>query len=436
MTKKASYITLGCKLNYAETSTYERNFIRAGYESVPWNSKADLYIINTCSVTEHADRKSRNIIRKIHRTAPEATIVVTGCYAQLKRQEVEALEGVSLVFGADEKSSLVKRTLDLIDGKASAGPAENDYRTMPSDSATFAAYSSGEERTRSFLKVQDGCDNFCAYCTVPFARGRSRSISIDTAVSEAEKIAAAGVKEVVLTGVNTGDFGRKSGESFLELLKRLNDVEGIERYRISSIEPNLLTEDIIDWIASGTKFQPHFHIPLQSGSDTILKDVGRKYTTEFFAEKIDYIRSKMNPKPGETYPDGSLKPSVFFGIDVIAGLPGETDELFQETYDFLKNRIRPAFIHIFPYSRRAGTRSAMRKDQVQDCVKTKRMEMLEGLCRSLNEEFIDSQKGVKEKVLFEESCTDGKMSGYTGNYIRVERNWDESLAGKLVEVTL
>lgn len=436
MTKKASYITLGCKLNYAETSTYERNFIRAGYESVPWNSKADLYIINTCSVTEHADRKSRNIIRKIHRTAPEATIVVTGCYAQLKRQEVEALEGVSLVFGADEKSSLVKRTLDLIDGKASAGPAENEYRTMPSDSATFAAYSSGEERTRSFLKVQDGCDNFCAYCTVPFARGRSRSISIDTAVSEAEKIATAGVKEIVLTGVNTGDFGRKSGESFLELLKRLNDVEGIERYRISSIEPNLLTEDIIDWIASGTKFQPHFHIPLQSGSDTILKDVGRKYTTEFFAEKIDYIRSKMNPKPGETYPDGSLKPSVFFGIDVIAGLPGETDELFQETYDFLKDRIRPAFIHIFPYSRRAGTRSAMRKDQVQDCVKTKRVEMLEGLCRSLNEEFIESQKGVKEKVLFEESCNDGKMSGYTGNYIRVERNWDESLAGKLVEVTL
>lgn len=436
MTKKASYITLGCKLNYAETSTYERSFIKAGYESVPWNSKADLYIINTCSVTEHADRKSRNIIRKIHRTAPEATIVVTGCYAQLKRQEVEALEGVSLVFGADEKSSLVKRTLDLIDGKASAGPAENEYRTMPSDSATFAAYSSGEERTRSFLKVQDGCDNFCAYCTVPFARGRSRSISIDTAVSEAEKIAAAGVKEIVLTGVNTGDFGRKSGESFLELLKRLNDVEGIERYRISSIEPNLLTEDIIDWIASGTKFQPHFHIPLQSGSDTVLKDVGRKYTTEFFAEKIDYIRSKMNPKPGETYPDGSLKPSVFFGIDVIAGLPGETDELFQETYDFLKNRIRPAFIHIFPYSRRAGTRSAMRKDQVQDCVKTKRVEMLEGLCRSLNEEFIESQKGVKEKVLFEESCNDGKMSGYTGNYIRVERNWDESLAGKLVEVTL
>ena len=436
MTKKASYITLGCKLNYAETSTYERNFIKAGYESVEWSEKADLYVINTCSVTEHADRKSRNIIRKIHRTSPEATIVVTGCYAQLKKQEVEAIEGVSLVFGANEKSSLVKSTLEFIDGHSEFSAEADIARKLASDTDTFAAYSSGEERTRSFLKVQDGCDNFCAYCTVPFARGRSRSISIETAVSEAEKIAASGVKEIVLTGVNTGDFGRKSGENFLDLLKRLNDVEGIERYRISSIEPNLLTDEIIDWIASSTKFQPHFHIPLQSGSDTILKDVGRKYTTEFFAEKIDRIREKMNPKPGDTYPDGSLKPSVFFGIDVIAGLPGETDELFMETYNFLKDRIQPAFIHIFPYSRRAGTRSAVRKDQVQDCVKTKRVAMLEDLCKSLNEEFISSQKGVRERVLFEDSNNNGTISGYTGNYIKVEREWDDKLAGKIVEVTL
>lgn len=436
MTKKASYITLGCKLNYAETSTYERNFIKAGYESVEWSEKADLYVINTCSVTEHADRKSRNIIRKIHRTSPEATIVVTGCYAQLKKQEVEAIEGVSLVFGANEKSSLVKSTLEFIDGHSELSAEADIARKLASDTDTFAAYSSGEERTRSFLKVQDGCDNFCAYCTVPFARGRSRSISIETAVSEAEKIAASGVKEIVLTGVNTGDFGRKSGENFLDLLKRLNDVEGIERYRISSIEPNLLTDEIIDWIASSTKFQPHFHIPLQSGSDTILKDVGRKYTTEFFAEKIDRIREKMNPKPGDTYPDGSLKPSVFFGIDVIAGLPGETDELFMETYNFLKDRIQPAFIHIFPYSRRAGTRSAVRKDQVQDCVKTKRVAMLEDLCKSLNEEFISSQKGVRERVLFEDSNNNGIISGYTGNYIKVEREWDDKLAGKIVEVTL
>ena len=430
MSKTASYITLGCKLNYAETSTYERGFINAGYESVPWNKGADLFVINTCSVTEHADKKSRNIIRKLHKVSPDATIVVTGCYAQLKKAEVEALEGVSLVFGANEKSSLVTTTLDYIAQRTESKPT-----TSPQEE-TFAAYSSGEERTRSFLKVQDGCDNFCAYCTVPYARGRSRSISIDKAVSEAKKIAASGVKEIVLTGVNTGDFGRKTGESFLDLLKALNDVQGIERYRISSIEPNLLTDDIVDWIASGTKFLPHFHIPLQSGSDTILKDVGRKYTTEFFANKIAYIREKMNPKPGELNADGSKKPDVFFGIDVIAGLPGETDELFLETYNFLKDRIKPAFIHIFPYSRRAGTRSAARKDQVQDCVKTKRVDMLEELCKTLNEEFIASQKGVREHVLFEEDNNDGVMSGYTGNYIKVDRPWDPTLAGKIVEVTL
>ncbi len=430
MSKTASYITLGCKLNYAETSTYERGFINAGYESVPWNKGADLFVINTCSVTEHADKKSRNIIRKLHKVSPDATIVVTGCYAQLKKAEVEALEGVSLVFGANEKSSLVTTTLDYIAQRTEFKP------TTSQQEETFAAYSSGEERTRSFLKVQDGCDNFCAYCTVPYARGRSRSISIDKAVSEAKKIAASGVKEIVLTGVNTGDFGRKTGESFLDLLKALNDVQGIERYRISSIEPNLLTDDIVDWIASGTKFLPHFHIPLQSGSDTILKDVGRKYTTEFFANKIAYIREKMNPKPGELNADGSKKPDVFFGIDVIAGLPGETDELFLETYNFLKNRIKPAFIHIFPYSRRAGTRSAARKDQVQDCVKTKRVAMLEELCKTLNEEFIASQKGVREQVLFEEDNNDGVMSGYTGNYIKVDRPWDPTLAGKIVEVTL
>lgn len=430
MSKTASYITLGCKLNYAETSTYERGFINAGYESVPWNKGADLFVINTCSVTEHADKKSRNIIRKLHKVSPDATIVVTGCYAQLKKAEVEALEGVSLVFGANEKSSLVTTTLSYIAQRAESKPT-----TSPQEE-TFAAYSSGEERTRSFLKVQDGCDNFCAYCTVPYARGRSRSISIDKAVSEAKKIAASGVKEIVLTGVNTGDFGRKTGESFLDLLKALNDVQGIERYRISSIEPNLLTDDIVDWIASGTKFLPHFHIPLQSGSDTILKDVGRKYTTEFFANKIAYIREKMNPKPGELNADGSKKPDVFFGIDVIAGLPGETDELFLETYNFLKDRIKPAFIHIFPYSRRAGTRSAARKDQVQDCVKTKRVAMLEELCKTLNEDFIASQKGVREHVLFEEDNNDGVMSGYTGNYIKVDRPWDPNLAGKIVEVTL
>lgn len=433
---KASYITLGCKLNYAETATYERGFLKAGFETVPWNGKADLYVVNTCSVTGQSDRKSRNIIRKLHKTSPEAAIVVTGCYAQLRRQEVEAIEGVSLVFGSNEKSHLVSDTLAFLEGrKAAVEMAPGAYPDEISGDV-FAAFSGGEERTRAFLKIQDGCDNFCAYCTVPFARGRSRSISIEEAVGNAEKIAASGIREIVLTGVNTGDFGRRSGESFLELLKRLDAVEGIERYRISSIEPNLITEEIVDWIASETKFQPHFHIPLQSGSDTILKDVGRHYDTAFFAERIDYIRKKMNPAPGERNADGTLKPSVFFGIDVIAGLPGETDELFMETYNFLKDRIRPAFIHIFPYSKRPGTRSALRKDQVQDCVKTKRVEMLENLCRELHDEFTASQKGVKEKVLFEDSCHDGMMGGYTGNYIRVERPWDPGLAGKIVEVTL
>lgn len=433
---KASYITLGCKLNYAETATYERGFLKAGFETVPWNGKADLYVVNTCSVTGQSDRKSRNIIRKLHKTSPEAAIVVTGCYAQLRRQEVEAIEGVSLVFGSNEKSHLVSDTLAFLEGrKAAVEMAPGAYPDEISGDV-FAAFSGGEERTRAFLKIQDGCDNFCAYCTVPFARGRSRSISIEEAVGNAEKIAASGIREIVLTGVNTGDFGRRSGESFLELLKRLDAVEGIERYRISSIEPNLITEAIVDWIASGTKFQPHFHIPLQSGSDTILKDVGRHYDTAFFAERIDYIRKKMNPDPGERNADGTLKPSVFFGIDVIAGLPGETDELFMETYNFLKDRIRPAFIHIFPYSKRPGTRSALRKDQVQDCVKTKRVEMLENLCRELHDEFTASQKGVKEKVLFEDSCHDGMMGGYTGNYIRVERPWDPGLAGKIVKVTL
>ena len=284
--------------------------------------------------------------------------------------------------------------------------------------------------------MQDGCDNFCAYCTVPFARGRSRSISIEEAVGNARRIAASGVKEIVITGVNTGDFGRNTGESFLDLLKALNNVKGIERYRISSIEPNLLTDEMVDWIASGTKFQPHFHIPLQSGSDTILKDVGRHYDTEFFARKIEYIRSKMDPAPGEKNSDGTLKPKVFFGIDVIAGLPGETDELFMETYNFLKDRIKPAFIHIFPYSKRPGTRSAARKDQVQDCIKTKRVEMLEALCDSLHRDFIEANRGVKETVLFEDDCKNGVMGGYTGNYIRVERPWDPTLAGKLTEVIL
>lgn len=275
--------------------------------------------------------------------------------------------------------------------------------------------------------MQDGCDNFCAYCTVPYARGRSRNIPVCEVVKMARSIAADGVKEVVLTGVNTGDFGRSSGENFLDLLKALNEVEGIERYRISSIEPNLITPEIIDWIASGTKFQRHFHIPLQSGSDTLLRRVGRRYDTALFASRIDYIRQALE-RPGE--------PLVFFGIDVIVGLPGETEELFMETYNFLKERIRPAFIHVFPYSRRPGTRAAEWKDQVQDSLKTERVARLEALCEELHQDFLKANKGLSTTVLWESSVKNGMMGGYTSNYIRVEEPYDKAKVNTIENIII
>ena len=500
---RIAFLTLGCKLNYAETSTYERGFTVNGLEVVPWEEQADVYLINTCSVTERAEKKCRNVIRKMHRTSPGARIIVTGCYAELRRNDLLAIDGVSLVFGAKEKSRVVPDTMELILNSGSDGTASPSALRAPSRPAcggppvheatgghgagnaitaastatktvthhgsqtneaidintvleqplpsmngssdlepmsaaeykeiskeTMAAFSS-EERTRSFLKVQDGCDNFCAYCTVPYARGNSRNIPISEIIGQAGRIAASGIKEIVITGVNTGDFGRTTGESFLDLLKRLNDVEGIERYRISSIEPNLITEDIVDWIASGTKFQPHFHIPLQSGSDTILKRVGRRYTTEFFADRIDYIRSRMDPKAGQ-----DDKPFVFFGIDVIAGLPGETEELFEETYSFLKDRVRPAFIHVFPYSRRPGTVAAGWKDQVKDAVKTERVARLEALCGGLHTAFVERNRGRRSQVLWESDEKDGMMGGYTGNYIRVERPYDPVLVNMVEDITI
>lgn len=414
---RVAFVTLGCKLNYAETSTYERELLKEGFEAVPWSKGADIFLVNTCTVTEHSDKKSRNIIRKLHRQNPEAKIFVTGCYAQLKRAEIEAIDGVSKVFGAEEKSLVVPTVLDVMRGSECCG---RDLGTF------FPAYSSGE-RTRSFLKVQDGCDYKCHYCTVPYARGESRNIPISEIIPLAEAIAAEDIKEIVLTGVNTGDFGKSTGESFFDLIRQLNEVEGIERYRISSIEPNLLTEEMIDWITSGTKFLPHYHIPLQSGCDTVLREMGRRYDTAAFAHKIQYIRKKSEIPGG---------PKVFFGIDVIVGFPGETDELFMETYNFLRDVVKPAFIHIFPYSRRAGTPAASRKDQVQDSVKTRRVQMLEELCSVLHEEFIEANKGVKEKVLFESTDKNGMMEGYTGNYIRVSREYDPELIGKIVEVTL
>lgn len=410
---KIAFLTLGCKLNYAETSTYERGFKEAGLEVVPWQQKADIYLVNTCSVTATSDSKSRNLIRKVHRVNPSARIVVTGCSAQLRREEIERISGVTRVFGAEEKSLVVSETLH-----GGAVPGTDIPRV-------FGAYSTGE-RTRSFLKVQDGCNNFCKYCTVPYARGRSRNIPISECVENARKIASDGIKEIVLTGVNTGDFGRTTGESFLDLLKALNDVDGIERYRISSIEPNLITEEIVDWIASGTKFQPHFHIPLQTGADSQLEAMGRHYDTAFFRGRIDYIRSKMEA-PG--------RPKVFFGIDVMVGLPGESEELFLQTKEFIES-VKPAFIHVFPYSRRPGTPAASMPGQVSEEEKKSRVAVLEELCTRLHEEFVEENRGVAEKVLFESACKDGMMEGYTGNYIRVRRPYDKSLVNTIVDITL
>ncbi len=413
---KISFITLGCKLNYAETSTYERRLLESGapLEVTPWSKGADIFLVNTCSVTEHSDKKCRNIIRKLHRLSPDAAIFVTGCYAELKRGEIEALEGVKAVYGAKEKNAVVPGILGYVAVDMPDGKDECNY---------LGAYSTGE-RTRSFLKVQDGCDYKCNYCTVPYARGESRNEPVADIVRKAEEIAASGCREIVITGVNTGDFGKSTGENFFDLIRALDKVEGIERYRISSIEPNLLTEPMIDWIVSGTKFLPHFHIPLQSGSDTVLREMGRRYDTEAFARKIEYIRKAFGDR------------KVFFGIDVIAGFPGETDGLFEETYKFLKDRIRPAFIHIFPYSRRAGTPAAVRRDQVQDSVKTERVARLEELCSDLHREFVGSCLGDTAQVLFESADKKGKMCGYTENYIKVWADYDPSLIGRTSEVVL
>ena len=469
--KTIALLTLGCKLNYAETGTYERGFVAAGLTVVPWSRGADVYLVNTCSVTATSDAKSRNLIRKVHRVNPSAIIIVTGCSAQLRRSDYEGLPGVARVFGCNEKSLVVPETLEIVFGRSGRGPSENRRCATPptfggplpcrEDSSpysppgdilpfgveprvatvsegsprncgdaipcnsVFPAWSSGE-RTRSFLKVQDGCNNYCKYCTVPYARGESRNVPVAECVANAERIAALGVKEIVLTGVNTGDFGRTTGESFLDLLKALNGVKGIERYRISSIEPNLLTEEIIDWIASGTKFQPHFHIPLQTGSDELLERMGRHYDTAFFARKLDYVRRAM---------EGPGKPLVFFGIDVMVGLPGETEELFRQTYGFLE-RVRPSFIHVFPYSRRPGTPAAEMPGQVAESVKKERVEALEGLCARLHDEFVEANRGVHEKVLFESTDREGFMEGYTGNYIRIRRPYDAALSGKIVDVTI
>lgn len=411
--------TLGCKLNYSESSTIAREFSRRGYEVVPHTEEADIYIVNTCSVTEHSDKKDRNLIRRLHRRSPNALIAVIGCYAQLKGESIAKIEGVDIVLGARSKGMVVDEVERLLKEGRGAAPVV-DIVDIDCVKNIFPAFSTGE-RTRSFLKIQDGCDYKCSYCTVPYARGSSRSLPSALILDQAREIASSGIVEIVLTGVNTGDYGRKSGESFLSLLQGLNAVEGIERYRISSIEPNLLTPEIVEWIASGTKFLPHFHIPLQSGCDRILQKMGRRYRTEDFRRKIELIRSRME--------------HVFFGIDVIVGFPGETDEDFRTTCAFLKE-IHPAFIHVFPYSRRNGTPAAAMPDQVEECVKAERVEVLERMCAEFYSDFCVENAGREEEVLFESKSKDGMMSGYTRNYIKVERPYDSKAIGRVMRVVL
>ena len=416
MKRRVSFHTLGCKLNFSESSTLARQFEEGGFERVGANEEADICVINSCSVTEHADKKCRNIIRKLHRRNPSAIIAVTGCYAQLKPYEIAKIDGVDIVLGNNDKGDLYKRVVEL----STRGNAQVYSCDCEQITRFFAAFSSGD-RTRSFLKVQDGCDYKCAYCTIHYARGSSRNMPIAELVAEAEKVAATGLKEIVITGVNTGDFGRTTGEKFIDLLRALNEVEGIERYRISSIEPNLITDEIIEFCAASPKFQHHFHIPLQSGSDRILGLMRRRYTSAKFADRIEKIRKLM--------------PDAFIGIDVITGFPGETEENFQETYDLLA-RLKPSFLHIFPFSERPGTPAVDMPDKVPSYISTQRVARLEESCDALHYDFCAQGVGKEMDVLFESTMRGGMMYGYTGHYIRVKAPYRKELINRISRVKL
>lgn len=417
MTKKrVSFHTLGCKLNFSESSTFARQFEEGGYERVDSSAPTDVAVINSCSVTEHADKKCRNIIRKIHRRNPDAIIAVTGCYAQLKPEEIAAIDGVDIVLGNNDKGDLYRRVVEL----ENRGNAEVYGCSYDKISRFFAAYSSGD-RTRSFLKVQDGCDYKCAYCTIHYARGASRNIPIADIVKEAEEIVAAGQKEIVITGVNTGDFGRTTGEKFVDLLRALDRVEGVERYRISSIEPNLITDEIIELCARSPKFMPHFHIPLQSGSTKLLGAMRRRYTAEKYRERIAKIRELM--------------PDSFLGVDVIVGFPGEGEEEFMESYRLLEE-VGASFLHIFPFSERPGTPAVSMPNKVQSRIATERVERLEKLSNRLHADFARRYIGTERPVLFESTNRSGEMFGYTDNYLRVRAPYNERYINQITTVRL
>lgn len=412
----AAFYTLGCKLNFAETSTIARQLVQSGFEKVKFEEGADVYVINTCSVTDHADRKCKRVVAEALRKNPEAKVVVVGCYAQLKPQEIATIPGVDLVLGAHEKFNIA----EFLPSIKEKGKTLVEQRKIKETNFFIPSYSIGD-RTRTFLKVQDGCDYICAFCTIPLARGSSRNQSIAKTIEVAKEIAATEVKEIVLSGVNIGDFGKSTGENFFDLLKQLDQVEGIDRIRISSIEPNLLTDEIIEFCAYSRKIVPHFHIPLQSGNDKILKMMRRRYLREVYSSRVSKIKELM--------------PQACIGVDVIVGFPGETEDDFLDTYNFL-NELEVSYFHVFTFSERAMTTAIKMEGKVPMAIRKKRNEMLTILSEKKRRKFYEEQLGKTFSVLFESENDGSMMQGFTENYVKVVAEYDPVLINEIQKVKL
>ena len=416
MTKSVALYTLGCKLNFAESSTIAQQLVKNGFQKADFQSGADLYVINTCSVTDHADRKCKKVVREALKYNPNAYIVVVGCYAQLKPKEISQIPGVDMVLGAAEKFQLMDYLHSL-----EKEPRTRLHNQPIKEVNDFVPGFSEGDRTRMFLKVQDGCDYFCSFCTIPLARGKSRSATVVATISEVKKATQKGIQEVVLTGVNLGDFGVNHGEKFIDLLHELDALDEVKRYRISSIEPNLLTNEIIDFVSKSKRFVPHFHIPLQSGSDEILVRMRRKYLRDLYKSRIEYIKQVM--------------PDCCIGVDVIVGFPGETDEHFLETYDFIQ-QLDISYLHVFPYSERANTTARKMKEIVPLGVRSERTTQLRSLSEKKKRAFYESQIGKTRPVLFEADEKGGMMSGFTDNYVKVVTDYDPLLIEAMLPVQL
>lgn len=416
MQKTVSFYTLGCKLNFSETSTIGRDMVEAGYQKVAFHKGADVYIINTCSVTDHADKKCKKIVKEALRHNINAFVIIIGCYAQLKPQEIAGIEGVDLVLGAAEKFNITRFIGDGIK-KEIAEIKEGKIKEVID---YHSSYSIGD-RTRTFLKIQDGCDYFCSFCTIPLARGKSRSDTISNVIAQAEEIVAQGIKEIVLTGVNTGDFGQNTKENFYQLLRALEAVDGLERLRISSIEPNLLSNEIIEFATGSKKIVPHFHIPLQSGSDELLKSMRRKYETQLFSSRVNKIKRLM--------------PDACIGVDVIVGYPGETQELFLETFRYL-NQLDISYLHVFTYSERENTSAVKLPGKVSLKIRSERSKMLHILSEKKKRFYYEQHIGKTYPVLWEAESDGEMMYGFTPNYIKVKTQYDPSLVNEIIPALL